>query len=187
MIIQRFKPGDRVDYVYKGLRGGSGPGGQYGAPVSTKGKSIVVPQAIPPFAGIPGTGAPAPGGGFQLAIPGTSATSAFQKAVEEGKGVRRRGVVDSIMDPHDGDSEVRVLLYDSMDYVWAHPAELEALDAVSQLGDVIGPNGRGLNESLTADDTRDTCKDCGEEITGEVMRMGFSKRCVPCHERKLGK
>jgi len=174
MFIQRFKSGDRVDYVYKGLRGGSGPGGQFGAlqqsqQKATQGKQIVLP------------------GGQTAHLPGTQAQNAFQKATEEGEGTRRRGCIDSLVEPDNPEGDIRVLLYDSMEYIWAHPAELEPLDAVSRLGDVVGPNGRGLAESINPEDTKNYCKDCKEEITGEVIRFGFSKRCAPCHNKKLGK
>jgi hypothetical protein len=173
MFIQRFRQGDRVDYVYKGLRGGSGPGGDHGAlqmsqQKATQGQQIVLP------------------GGQTAHLPGTQAQNAFQKAIEEKEGTRRRGYIDAVCEPDEEEGDIRVYLYDKEEYVWAHPSELEQLDAISQLGDVVGPNGRSLHDSLEPDDTKDYCKDCEVEIKGEVQRMGFSKRCLPCHNKKLG-
>ncbi len=184
IIWPKFTVGQTVDYVYNGARGGAGPGGQYGQPVSTKEKSIAVTQPIAPFAGIPGTTGPAPGGGFQLAIPDGHSSSLFQKAIEESQGARRRAVVDAVLD----DNEYRLMLRDGQ-MVWAHASEVQTLDAISKLGDVVGPGSKTVKDLLPKDAFVPACADCGVQLPNEEDQHtlnGIGRvRCKPCFVEKL--
>jgi len=185
IIYPNYAPGTHVDYVFKGIRGGCGPGGDFGAPISAEGKTIAVQQPVQPFAGIPGTTGPAPGGGFSLAIPGTQASSAFQKAVEEGTGARRRAVIDEKV----SDTEYRLLLRTG-ELVWADYREIEPLDAISKLGDLVGPASRGIGDLLADDHLVPECADCDVKLPNEEDQRTLNGvgriRCAPCFDKKLG-
>ena len=63
-------------------------------------------------------------------------------APEEGS--RVRAVIDKIID----ESTVRVVLTDSMETIWAHPDEIEALGVIDKLADMVGPESRSLKDGL---------------------------------------
>ena len=186
LIRPKYSPGEHVDYVYKGLRGGAGPGGQYGLPVSAKAeKQIPVPQPIQTFHGIPGT-TQAPNGQHMLAVPGTKSEKAFQKAIEVGQGARRRAIVDAKI----SDTEYRLMLRDNQEIVWAHVNEIEALDAISTLGDLVGPGGKSYQDLMDKEDPTVHCADCQKPLPNEADHCtlnGLGRvRCKPCFDEKLG-
>jgi hypothetical protein len=69
-------------------------------------------------------------GGLQF---GSAAANAFQKAKEQAIGLRRRAVVDHIVDA----DTIRIMCCDNMEILWVSPNDLEALDAVSVLADAV--------------------------------------------------
>ena len=152
-----FKVGDKVDYVYRGLRGGSGPGGMHGSLQGSLAKKIdqAGDQAV---------------------------KHAFSKALEEKEGVRRRGQVDAVI----SDEEIRLVL-ENGDLVWAHPSELDRVDAVSALGDIVGPRSRSFKDALDEiEDEAVICTDCKEPIKGSVWWASKEARCTGCRNKKLG-
>lgn len=186
LIRPKFSPGDLVDYVYKGTRGGAGPGGQYGLPVSTQSTQINMQQPLQPFHGIPGT-TQTPSGQHMLAVPNAASKSMFQKAIEEGKGARRRAVVDARL----SDTEYRLMIRDSGDIVWAHVEEMEPLDAISNLGDLVGPGGKTLGDLANATEGFDIpkCADCAVALPApedqhKLNGLGRA-RCKGCFDKKL--
>ncbi len=86
-----------------------------------------------------------PGGEHGLGkLPEHHVLSAHEKAIQEGQGVRKRAVIDAVID----DNQVRLMLTDSLELVWASPDEIEPLDSISTLGDLVGPASRSFKDAL---------------------------------------
>jgi hypothetical protein len=159
IILPKFRPGDRVDYVYRGLRGGSGPGGQFGS--MQGGISQTIKKAGD-----------------------AEARNAFERAIEEKEGTRKRATIDAMV----SEIEYRLIIEDSNELVWAHPHEIEALDPVSKLGDLVGVNSKTLQSGLDdIEDEVHICVDCNQPIEGVVNWLGKETRCDPCRNKALGR
>ena len=89
-----------------------------------------------------------PGGQHGLGkLPEHHVISAHQKAIEEGQGLRKRAIIDRIIS-RDGAGQIRLMLDDTMELVWATYDEVQPLDSISQLGDLVGPASRSLKDGL---------------------------------------
>lgn len=66
-------------------------------------------------------------------------------------GARKRAVIDKIVD----ERTVRIILTDSMETVWAHPDEIEALGAIDRMADMVGPESRSFKDGLEELDEED--------------------------------
>jgi hypothetical protein len=113
-----------------------------------------------------------------LALPG-SVLNPLTKAKQEASGGRKRAVVDRVID----DDTIRLMLCDDCSYVWASPNEIEALDPVSQLGDILATP---LKDGLSEPDDVVVCMDCDQPIDGLVHWMGKEARCGECRTKRLG-
>ena len=78
--------------------------------------------------------------------------AAAQKAQEEQAGRRHRAVIDKRI----SDEQYRIIITDSMDTVWAHSDEIEALSVIDRLGDMVGPESRSLKEGLRSLEEKET-------------------------------
>jgi len=161
--LERFAPGMKVDWVPRSPASGA-PGGQLGA---THG-----PHAKP-------TPPPDP----KLIINPSQAQVAFDKAREEGTGLRFRATIDTKL----SDGRYRITCDDTLETAWVEEGELEVLDSISQLGDIVGPRGRSLQNGLDEIAAEVfICHDCEEPIQGSVHWMGKQARCGDCRNKKLG-
>lgn len=79
-----------------------------------------------------------------IALPEHHVLSSMQKAIQEGQGVRKRAVIDRVID----DNTVRLMLDETLELVWASLDEIEPLDSISSLGDLVGPASRSLKDGL---------------------------------------
>lgn len=162
MIID-FPPGTKLDWVPRGPNSGA-PGGQHGV---THG-----PHAQPPPPGPP-----------KLILPGSQAASTFQNAQATGQGRRFRVTIDKRM----SDGRYRVTCDDTMETAWVDEGELEPLDAVTRLGDTVGPRGKSLEDALgEIEDEVHTCVDCQQPIQGMVHWRGQEARDEECRNKRLG-
>jgi len=127
-----------------------------------------------------------PGGQHaSAALPKDHMLTAFDKAIQEGQGVRKRAVVDRVITNPDGTTTIRLMLDDSMEFVWAPPHTIEPLDSVSRLGDVVGR--RDLKEALDEIENEVyVCADCDQPIEGLVHWCGNEARCDACRCKRLG-
>ncbi len=160
--LEKYPPGSKLDWVPRGDASGA-PGGDHGTSVG--------PHALGPKK---------PEG---LILPGTPAATAFNNATQTGQGRRYRVTVDKKM----SDGRYRVILDDTLDTAWVEESELEGLDAITRLGDTVGPRGRSLEDALSdiVDDVH-ICHDCEEPIQGTIHWMGKQARCDDCRNKKLG-
>ncbi len=157
IIRPNFKVGDKVDYVYRGVRGGSGPGGQW--PIQG-----ALAEKI-------------------KAHDDKTVKDAFSNALEEKEGTRKRAQIDAIV----SEEEIRLIIEDTGDIVWAHPSEIEPVDAVSALGDIVGSRSKSLQDGLEEiEDEEVVCADCAQKIEGMVWWAVSEARCTPCRNKKLG-
>jgi len=89
-----------------------------------------------------------PGGKHGLGkLPEHHVIGAHQKAIEAGQGLRKRALIDRIVS-RDGEGQIRLMLDDTMELVWATYDEIQPLDSISQLGDLVGPASRSLKDGL---------------------------------------
>lgn len=59
-------------------------------------------------------------------------------------GTRQAAVVDQVVD----ETTIRLLLMNSMEYVWAAPSEVQEPEVIDRLADLAGPEGRSLEDAL---------------------------------------
>jgi len=86
-------------------------------------------------------------GGLSIQIQGSVGTrdslpEDVKKLLAEGKGVRRQGVVDKLID----ENTVRLILCDTYDHVWAHPSEVEPIDMVTLIADM--ENSKSIEQQM---------------------------------------
>jgi len=118
-------------------------------------------------------------------LPKDHLLSSFDKAIQEGQGVRKKATVDRVITNPDGTTTLRLILDDGLEFAWAPPQAVEPLDSVSRLGDVLGR--RDLKDVLNEmEDERPVCADCEQPIEGLVHWCGNEARCDSCRNKKLG-